>query len=348
MENLILEKVKLDKSEERNKVNSFLEGFGLILDLDVDYTIVLKNNKGEIKATCSSARNVFKCFAVSEELRGENVTSQLINNLIDTAFEKGIYHNFIFTKPDKKAIFLSLGFKVIHEVKDVVLLEQGIYDINKALDKMAKKFGINDISQKFALVMNCNPFTLGHRYLIEEAAKQNNEVIVFIVEEDKSLFPFKTRYDLVRKGTGDLKNVKIVPGGEYIISRVTFPSYFLRKEDERLKAYSELDAGIFGKYFCKKFNIKKRFVGEEPYCKVTACYNSALMNVLPQYGVELNVVIRKAYEDGFISASKVRNLIKQGKFQGLEHLLPKTTMEFLKSEEGKAIMEKIKNSNSPH
>ena len=340
------ERVNVKNEAERREVEEFLKSFDLNLDNDVDYTIVIRKDN-QIIATCSKAKNVLKCFAVSEELRGEGITSTLISHLIDKLFEEGIYHSFIFTKPSKAHIFQALNFKLIHEANDVALLENGIYDINKALDTMAKKYNIGD-GAKAALVMNCNPFTLGHQYVIEEAAKRSSEVLVFIVEENRSLFPFNVRYDLVTKGVAHLKNVKVIPGGEYIISSATFPSYFLREEGSKLKAYTELDASVFGKYFCKRFNITKRFVGEEPYCKVTNEYNNALKKVLPQYGVELCEIQRKQYKADAISASSVRELIKRDKLEAVKDIVPKVTWEFLNTSLGKEIVEKIKISNTPH
>jgi len=338
--------INLKDKSSREEVETFLNSFDLILDKDVDYTIIIRNGE-KIAATCSKAKNVLKCFAVAEEYRGEGITAKLISTLIDKLFKQGIYHSFIFTKPATAYIFTSLNFKLLYNNEDVALLENGIYDINKALEEMKKKYHIGR-GEKAAIVMNCNPFTLGHKYLIEEASKNNKEVLLFIVEEDKSLFPFKTRYELASKGVSHLKNVKVIPGGEYIISSATFPSYFLREEGERLKAYVDLDASIFGKYFCEYFNITKRYVGEEPYCRVTRAYNEALMKVLPIYGVEVQEIHRKEFEHIAISASRVRDLIKTGNVNELKELLPQVTLEFFNTSNGREIVEKIKNTDSPH
>ncbi|NMM62178.1 [citrate (pro-3S)-lyase] ligase [Clostridium sp. P21] len=348
MYDLKLEKISLNNEEEKNEVYEFLESFGLILDKDVDYTVVFRDGNNVIKATCSKAKNIFKCFAISEDIRGENITSSLISNLIDKLFEEGIYHSFLFTKPDKVKIFTSLNFNLIYKEKSAALLEYGIYNINKALDKMIAKNKIDVTTEKGALVMNCNPFTNGHRYLVEEASKKCREVIVFVVEEDKSLFPFNERYSIVKEGLSDLKNVNVVPGSEYIISSATFPSYFIRKEDERLKSYENIDCNIFGEYFCKRLNIIKRFVGEEPYCNVTNTYNNTLKEVMPDYGVELIEIERKSYEGNYISASKVRELIKNDQMDQIKKIVPEITWKFLNSNKGKEIREKIRKSNSPH
>lgn len=342
-----VQRINLKDEDEVKEVKDFLQTFQLQLDDNVDYTIVIRENK-EIKATCSKAKNVFKCFAVSDDLRGEGVAATLLGEISDRLFQEGIYHSFIFTKVENKEIFASLGYKLIHEIENVALLESGIYDIEKYLVDIQKEYNIDKSTKKAALVMNCNPFTLGHRYLIEEAARQSEEVLVFIVEEDKSSFPFKYRYEMVKEGVSHLHNVQVIKGGEYIISQATFPSYFLRKEDEVLKAYTTLDASIFGRYFCKALNITKRFVGEEPYCMVTRAYNDSLKGILPTYGVEVIEVKRKAFMDDIISASKVRELIKEEKICEIKNIVPSSTWEFLNTTEGKEIMGKIKLKDSPH
>lgn len=346
MYGLEVQRLNLNSKEDKSELERFLNKFDLGLDNDIDYSLVIKE-QGEIKATCSKAKNILKCFAVDEALRGEGITSTLITSLIDRLFEEGIYHSFIFTKPKNISIFSSLGFKTVYQVKDVALLENGMYNINTYIEKMINKYNIS-INEKASLVMNCNPFTLGHKYLIEKASEENEEVLVFILEENKSLFPFDIRYKLVKEGTAHLKNVKVIPGGEYIISSATFPSYFLREEGEKLKAYTELDAGIFAEYFCKKLNIKTRYVGTEPYCTVTNAYNETLGETLNESGIELRVIQRKIYKEHAISASEVRDYIRQNRMHELKDILPDVTWNFLNSDDAKEIIEKIKSSNTPH
>lgn len=342
-----VERINLKDKDEVKGVCEFLQTFQLKLDDNVDYTIVIRQNN-EIKATCSKSKNVFKCFAVSDDLRGTGVAAILMGAVSDKLFEEGIYHSFIFTKVANIDIFTSLGYTLIQEIENVALLESGVYDIKKHLEDMKVEYNIDNSTMRSAIVMNCNPFTLGHKYLIEEAAKQSSEVLVFIVEEDKSSFPFIYRYEMVKEGVSHLNNVKVLKGGEYIISEATFPTYFLRKKDEILKAYTTLDASIFGRYFCGKLNINKRFIGEEPYCDVTNTYNDALKQILPSYGVEVVEIKRKAYRSDIISASKVRKLIVEGRISEIRNLVPSSTWEFLNTVIGKEIMGRIKLSDSVH
>lgn len=193
-----------------------------------------------------------------------------------------------------------------------------------------------------ALVMNCNPFTLGHQYLIQQAAAQNEEVLLFVVEEDRSAFPYEVRLELIKAGTAGFSNVHVLPGGSYIISSATFPTYFLKKEDEALDAYTELDAMIFGKYIAPAFQIKKRYVGEEPRDPVTACYNEVLAQILPTMGIEVVCIPRKKLGNEPISASVVRQKIRDQDFEAVERLVPPTTMSFLKSDRAIPIVQRIR------
>ncbi|ONI45577.1 [citrate (pro-3S)-lyase] ligase [Candidatus Epulonipiscium fishelsonii] len=318
-----------DISTEREKleVEKFLERFQLRYE-EVDDTIILRDN-GKIIATCSKLGNVLKCFAVDEEYQGLGLTNILVSNMTDRLHEQNIFHHFIFTKPESTYLFENLAYKNIYTTDKVALLETGNQNINKYLKQICTKYNIDKEKEYTAIVMNCNPFTLGHRYLIETASQENENVIVFVVEEDKSKFSFKDRIELVKKGTADLSNVNVIPAGKYIISMATFPSYFLKKEDDILKVYTELDCNIFGKYFAREMGITKRYMGNEPTCKVTSIYNFSMAKVLPKYGLEIKVIERKQIGNEVISASRVRDLLEKREFDQIKEIVPKTTYDFL-------------------
>ena len=99
-----------------------------------------------------------------------------------------------------------------------------------------------------AVLMNCNQFTLGHRYLIEQASKIVDQLYVFIVEEDKSFFPFSHRIRLVKEGTSDLKNIRVISSGKYMISLLTFPVYFIKDDKtDKISIDCSKEVTIFGK-----------------------------------------------------------------------------------------------------
>lgn len=207
----------------------------------------------------------------------------------------------------------------------------------KGLDRKNKELLINYI-QKISnykpligsIVMNCNPFTLGHRYLIEYAASRVEHLFIFAVEEDKSFFPFKDRIELIRKGTADLSNVTVIPSGQFIISAITFTDYFGKSELQDKTIDASMDLEIFGMYIAPALNINIRFAGEEPIDKVTKQYNEQMKKILPTYGIKFEEVPRKEAGGNVISASRVRQLLKLKDFKEIKKLVPRSTFEYLK------------------
>lgn len=180
-----------------------------------------------------------------------------------------------------------------------------------------------------AVVVNCNPFTFGHQYLIGYAAARMDVLLVFVVEEDRSFFPFTDRIRLVREGTRHLKNVYVVPSGQLIISTVTFPGYFVKDTPGQAAADPALDVEIFGSYLAKEFHIRTRFAGEEPFDEVTRNYNESMRRILPRFGVAFVTVPRKEYASEPVSASRVRRLLKEKDFKQIRNLVPACTYTYL-------------------
>lgn len=344
-EDLILKEIDLSSPQEKEKLSNFLREYDIYLDDDIEESIGLFDGE-QIVATCSLSGKVLKGFAVREDYRGKNLTSTLVSEMIRRLSLKGIYKSFIFTKPENKSIFESVGYRYLASGGNVILLEHGIGGIEDYINNLKKYRCESTVNG--CIVMNCNPFTLGHRYLIERAAQKCDRLYIFVVQEDKSLFPFEVRKKLIERGTSDIKNVVIIDGGDYIISSATFPGYFIRKQNERIKSEAELDIDLFTKYIVPVLNIKKRFVGTEPYDPVTSMYNDVMSKKLPQNGVEFIEIPRLEIKGKAVSASIVRDKIRKDDYESLKLLLPKTTLEFLESEEGKRVIEKIKKSTSPH
>lgn len=180
-----------------------------------------------------------------------------------------------------------------------------------------------------AAVMNCNPFTLGHRYLIESAAGQCDLLIIFVVEEDKSVFPFADRLKLVEAGTKDIPNVTVIPSGKFVLSSLTFSEYFNKSELQDRVIDTSLDVTVFAQDIAPCLNITKRFAGEEPFDAVTRQYNETMRRILPQYGIEFSEIPRKGLDSQPISASRVRKLLDEKKFDELKKLVPITTFDYL-------------------
>ena len=305
----------------------FLKRTDLQADESLEQTVLVWD-EGELIATGSRQGNVLKCIAVDPFRQGEGLTATVLTSLRQEAFAAGHRHLFLYTKPKNKLQFSSLFFYPVAQTDTVLLMEDKPRGIQSFLNTLpvaqpGKKIG--------AAVMNCNPFTLGHQYLVETAAKQCDHLYIFVLSEDKSQFPAEVRMELVKKGTAHLNNVTVLPTGPYLISSATFPTYFLKNRDQAQTVQCVLDIEIFTKYFVPRFGITHRFVGTEPLSAMTDLYNAALLEHLPQKGVEVQLIPRKETGGEPISATRVRSLLGTNQPDLLRTLVPETTLEYLKT-----------------
>ena len=317
---------------------------GIKRDRNLDYTCVAYDSDYNIIGTGSCFGNTLRCLAVSQEHQGEGLTNKIVSHLIQYQFDRGNFHLFIYTKYTTYHLFKDLGFYEIVRIKDqIVFMENKKNGFNDYLKELSKsKLNDNVNAKKIAaIVMNANPFTLGHLYLIEKASKENDILHLFIVSEDKSIVPFNVRKKLIMEGTAHLKNIIYHDSGPYIISSATFPSYFQKDEKDVIESHANLDLEIFVK-IAKALNINVRYVGEEPTSLVTGIYNKIMEKKLPENGIECFVVKRKEMDGNIISASEVRKKIKEGNIEGIKNMVPDSTYKFFISEEGKNVINKIK------
>lgn len=197
------------------------------------------------------------------------------------------------------------------------------------IDQYFSDFDSSQYEKIGSIVMNCNPFTFGHRHLIEYAAERVDFLIIFVVEEDASLFTFEERFAMVCEGTADLKNVKAVPSGDFILSKRSFPEYFMKEADEDIVQNTENDITLFAEKIAPVLGITHRFVGEEPEDEVTNAYNRAMKKILPAHGIELVEIPRKQDGKAVISASRVRKCLEENTLEALDTLIPESTMRIL-------------------
>lgn len=339
--------INLNNARQVSAVREFLSRFSLTFTEQVDYTIALYK-EDSIVATGSFSGEVLRNIAIDESLQGEGLTSAVVSHLMQEAGRRGIYHYFIFTKPDKAHLFSALGFKEVGRADPyAVLLEAGIGSIDSYCKEMAALTAHLPSGKRAGLVVNCNPFTLGHQAVIDKAAKENAAVVVLVVSEEGSVFPFDIRFSLVKQGLADYDNVVVLPGGKYIVSAATFPGYFT-KGDETVTAQTRLDATIFAKHIAPAMGITCRYMGDEPYCLVTKAYNQAMLDILPQHRIDVLEMPRISVQGNAVSASRVRELLRQEGWEEIRTLVPDTTYQFLRSPAAISIIEKIQSSISRH
>lgn len=204
----------------------------------------------------------------------------------------------------------------------------GLQEYLKYLEK--EKFKASSEKKYGSIVMNVNPFTYGHRYLIEQALKDVDYLYIFLVEENKSIFSFEDRYNIITSNLKDFKNVKVLRSGRYIISTVTFPEYFSKDFAKEVTVDTSLDISIFGSKIAPALNISVRFAGNEPFCNITKQYNNTMRELLPQYNIEFKEIQRYEIDGMAVSATTVRKCIETKDYNQLKKLVPEATYNYLK------------------
>ena len=304
---------------------SFLRRAGLAVDALPEKTVLLWDGNTLI-ATGSRQKNLLKYVAVDPMRQGEGLTASVLTALRQDAFACGYDHLFLYTKPQNKWMFQELFFHPVAQTDQVLLMEDRPNGIGAFLSSLPAPEAHGTIG---AAVMNCNPFTLGHRYLIETAAGQCDRLYVFVLSQEQPPFPARDRLELVRRGVADLTNVTVLPTGPYLLSAATFPTYFLPDRDKAPTVQCGLDVEIFARFYAPHFGITRRFLGTEPMSAMTHAYNSALKAQLPERGIEVTELPRLEIGGEPVSASRVRALLGKGQPEALHSLLPPSTFDYL-------------------
>ena len=329
-DNYHLGEILLSYPSEREKLRAFLAENNLQYEPDLDMAYgIFDANENLVGCGCA-ARSLLKCFAVSEELRGQNALGTLLSALIENRFQRGYFDLFVITRREKATLFSSCGLRLLAETGALAMLENRPDGPERFAESVLAALPPHDQKTLGAIVMNCNPFTLGHRALVEYATAKVDLLCLFVVEENRSLFPTEVRFQLVKEGVKDLPNVHVFLSGPYMISGNTFPTYFLKAGEDAAALQCELDATLFAHCLAPKLGISVRFVGSEPLDPTTACYNRALREILPPAGILLDELPRRELGSEPISASRVRALLSEkGVCPEVLSLVPPVTAEWL-------------------
>lgn len=321
--NLDITELPLSSEYFREKVSRFLEASGLRVDaLDTYYAV--QNPAGDILAGAGISGDIIKCVAVAEEARSEGLLTPLVSRIIQDASLHGIHNLKVFTKPQYRALFESLGFRMLAQAPLAVLLEngRGLAAYCEYLRSMRRP------GRSGVVVMNANPFTLGHRYLLSKALERVDTLYVIPVKEDVSMFPYAERKAMIEAaGLGD--RVVVPEGSSYTISAATFPTYFLKDLSAASEEQMRLDLDLFANHIVPALGAAVRFVGSEPSDSLTARYNTLMKELLP---VEVAEIERLKIQGGYVSASKVREYLNSGIFEKASAQVPETSRPYLLAE----------------
>lgn len=344
MSDYIITQIRQADKYGNHLVDELLAAEGIRRDANLDYTCGMYDDEMNLIATGSCFGNTLRCMAVSHTHQGEGLMNSIVSHLIEVQFSRGNTHLFLYTKCDSARFFGDLGFYEIARINgQIVFMENKRTGFSSYLNSLEKQK--ESAPRIAALVMNATPFTLGHQYLVEKAASENDILHLFIVSEDASLVPFSVRKKLVMEGTAHLKNIRYHDSGPYIISNATFPSYFQKDEQAVIESHAMLDLTVFTK-IASALGINRRYVGEEPTSLVTGIYNQIMSEKLPENGIECVIVPRKENKGAVISASTVRQALKEENWPLLEELVPETTLNYFKSPDARPVIDKIQASEN--
>ena len=316
----------LSMRSNRTRVEKFLAENGLRLE-DVDYYAAVTDDDGNIIAGGGLKDDVIKCIAVGAAARETGLTNRLISHLIRMATQQGVTTVKVYTKPENRKVFESMGFSVIAAAPCAILMENGVRGINAYCDYLRRMRGDRPDGAA-AIVMNANPFTLGHRYLVEQAATMAPTLYVIAVREDRGEFSYAERLSMIQAGCRGLDNVVVVEGSDYAVSEVTFPTYFLKQVTDATDTHITLDLDLFARHIAPALGVTMRCVGSEPVDQLTARYNELMLQQLPPRGITVNTVERLKLEgdDQAVSASRVRQAMQDGSLSRAAALVPGTTL----------------------
>ena len=311
----------LSRKHDQAMIDAFYARAGIRLDRAV--TALYGAFEGEtLLALGGIAGTAIRSLAVDESRQGEGILPALMTHLYQTIRDSGVKNVFVVTKPQYAPLFSSLCFQELVQTKDAALLESNGTAFQNYLKKLPKADG--------AIVMNADPFTLGHRHLVETAAAVCERLNVFVLSAEAAHVRADVRLRLVREGCRDLANVNVLAGGDYIISGATFPDYFFKDKNEAALAFARLDATLFAERIAPACGITARFVGEEPLDPMTAAYNETLSEILPENGIRVRVIPRKTIGGNPISASRVRALWQEKRYDEIAPLVPETTLAYIR------------------
>ena len=337
---------------QRRQIETFLQANGLRYD-DVDYYAALVDESSDEMIAGGGLKGcVIKCVAVADGHKGEAVANVIVSHLLAKANEDGYQCVKLYTKPHNRQLFESLSFRLIAEAPNAILMETGVggiekwsYELRVTNDELrirsdelrikSDELGVRNDELRIksvrkpigAIVMNANPFTLGHRFLVEQSSELVERLYVVVVREDCSMFSYSERKAMVIQGVRDIGNVVVVDGSDYAVSAATFPTYFLKQISDATDTQITLDLDIYRRRIAPALGATIRFFGSEPTDPLTRRYNELMHQQLGEDHV--HEIQRKQQDGSPISASRVRKAMLEGRLWDAIQMVPPTTIPYI-------------------
>lgn len=335
-------KIHPQDARARAQVDALLAAEGLRRDSNLEYTCGIFTDSGQLIATGSSFRNTLRCFAVEQAFQGEGLLNTVISHLCEYLCSCGHTDLFVYTKHDSMRYFLSLGFYEVASVGEKIsFLENRQNGFRNFCQQLAQPQVEGE--HIAAIVLNANPLTNGHLYLIEKALAENDHVHLFLVSEDEGPIPFAVRKDLLIRSVAGYADISLHDTGPYLISLATFPTYFFPDDIAAMADHAQLDAELFIR-IANALHISRRYIGHEPHKAVMSEYNRILQETLPKRGIDCILVPRLTSNALPISASDVRQAIVDDDLDTLRRLTPDATFDYFTSAASKPVRDAIRAS----
>lgn len=204
---------------------------------------------------------------------------------------------------------------------------------------MVEKFYINkyfygmDLShfkKASCCAIHGNPFTNGHRYLVETASRESDHVFILTVMEDSGIFSFGERYAMAVDAVSDLDNVTVIPSGQFIGNVSNFHAYFVQVYEgdtiEQARSHAEAFASI-----ASLLHVKRRYLGEEPDDPVADEINKQCVRILPEHDIQPVILKRKDQNGRIVSGSVIRELAEKDA-EELRQFVPSAVADIIRCE----------------
>lgn len=324
----------------RYQAAAFLERQGLALDAGLDMLLGVYGQDDTLIGCGGLEGNIIKCVALSEQTRGHNIAPALVSELYAAARRRGAENVLVFTKPECREVFASMGFHAVASAPRAVMMQSAPAALERYLRSLrslprGKRNGV--------IVVNANPMTIGHLYLIREAARQVDCLTVIPVADNPSTeFPYETRHAILRRECASIPGVTVAEGSQYAVSAATFPSYFIKERQAVTDTHIALDLDLFVSHIAPALDATVRFVGSEPADALTAAYNEGMHRLLPPRGIEVVEIPRLLIDGSPVSASALRRALSDGRLDRVaQTAAPATLAAILADKAARAMKQEL-------
>ena len=212
------------------------------LDKTDYYAAISPSGDDTIVAAGGLLRDTIRCIAVDDAVSDEHLANRLVTHLMEIVQRRGFPTVKVFTKPKYEEIFKSLAFNTIAITDNVVFMENSRQPLNRYIDHLRTlaKPGVSGV-----IVMNCNPFTLGHKYLVEYASRQVDNLYIIPLLDSSAGFNYEERREMICRCSSFRKN-------RYADARlrvmILFHSYYSFLDPDRSRFFSASDTGTMDTY----------------------------------------------------------------------------------------------------